>query len=441
MAQIRDLRAPRQERPALVNYDAELALLAGLIANNVTYFRCSQIVQPGHFADALNGRIFEAIGRIVVGGGRADVLTLVPMFERDPAFPSADQAKQYLIRVASGLVTILNLHDYAEAIRDLWLRRQLLEQADKLVAEAGNFDHEADETIANTARDLYELGKDGRHTARTRREVALELYESLEKPLACCSTGIGALDAALGGGLYAGKLYGLSGRKKAGKSALLGTISYNLGLARPEPIPHLLISLEMTPLQVEQRNAARASGISAMAYLRKPTNELRRMTADYAASVPENTIYEHTPGASLDQVMGMIGRAIVRHRIKGAIIDYWQLVMGKAKGDNEEQHLRTVAQTFFNFASRHGIWMLVGCQLNQEGNTRGGEGLRLACDMLMALHREAQSELAWLEMQDSRYTPYQNIGSEQVPGLWLHKHGPFFDEAPPPAAQMQGTLE
>jgi hypothetical protein len=46
-----------------------------------------------------------------------------------------------------------------------------------------------------------------------------------------------------------------------------------------------------------------------------------------------HAIYESAPGASLDQVRGMISRAIVRHKIKRVVLDYWQLVGGKAKGE------------------------------------------------------------------------------------------------------------
>ncbi|MGH7747749.1 MAG: DnaB-like helicase N-terminal domain-containing protein, partial [Candidatus Dormibacteria bacterium] len=158
-----------------VSYEAEQAMLAGILANNVAYFRCSQIARAEHFADALHGRLFDTIGKIIIGGGRADVLTVMPHFEKDPAFRSIGEGRQYLTRLAASIVTMLNLPDYAETIRDLWLRRQLLEYADKLVAQASNFDREADETIANSTRDLYDLSKDGRHTARTRREVAMEL--------------------------------------------------------------------------------------------------------------------------------------------------------------------------------------------------------------------------------------------------------------------------
>jgi replicative DNA helicase len=193
---------------------------------------------------------------------------------------------------------------------------------------------------------------------------------------------------------------------------------------------HLFIALEMSPAEIEQRNAARELGINSIVFLKEPTKDLARRVADYASAVSDSALYESAPGASLDEVRRMVSRAVVTHGIKGVILDYWQLVGGKAAKETEECHLRNVAQWLADACRKHGFWCLIAAQQNQEGNSRGGEGLRLACDAYFALNREKGADGAWMEMQESRYLPYQNIGSETVPGLWLNHHGPFFQEFP-----------
>ena len=63
--------------------------------------------------------------------------------------------------------------------------------------------------------------------------------------------------------------------------------------------------------------------------------------------------------------------------------------------------------------------------MNRSGNTRGGEGLKLAADQYCTLHRNKGDQGAWLEMEESRYTLYTNVGSANHPGLWLSKTGPL----------------
>jgi replicative DNA helicase len=414
----------RHENDRLLNFDAEQALLAALLARNELWYKATEIVRPEHFADPLHGRIFAAIGRTFQAGSIANVVTLKGEFDGDPAL--ADQGgARYLARLAAGVVT-LHIGDYCEVVRDLWVRRELANRAEALKAAAGSPDASVEDMIASAIGDLHELSAQGRQTARSKRAVAESLVNSIMRPPAVYSTGLKGLDEALGGGLFAGKMVGVSARKKVGKTVLLGTISHNLARAG---IPHLFIALEMSPSEIEQRNAARELEINSIAFLKEPSKELARRVAEYACGTTDTALYESAPGASLDEVRRMVSRAVVTQGIKGVILDYWQLVGGKARNETEEYHLRNVAQWLADVCRKHGLWCLIAAQQNQDGNSRGGEGLRLACDVYFALNREKGSDGAWLEMQESRYLPYRNVGSAVAPALWLNHHGPFFEDA------------
>ena len=415
----------RHENNTLLNFDAEQALLAALLARNELWYQAAEIVRPEHFADPLHGRIFSAIGKTIQAGTIANVVTLKAEFDSDPALADQGGAK-YLALLSASVVTLHNIADYGEVIRDLWMRRELLAHAEALKTAIGSPDASTEDMIAVAIRDLHGLSAQGRQTAQSKRAVAESLVNSIMQPAAVYPTGLEGLDEVLGGGLFAGKMVGVSARKKVGKTVLLGTISHNLSRAG---IRHLLIALEMSPAEIEQRNAARELGINSIAFLKEPTKALARRVADYASGIADAALYESAPGASLDEVRRMVSRAVVTHGIKGVILDYWQLVGGKGRNETEEYHLRNVAQWLADACRKHGIWCLIAAQQNQDGNSRGGEGLRLACDVYFALNREKGCDGAWLDMQESRYLLYQNVGSAEVPGLWLNHHGPFFEDA------------
>ena len=66
-------------------------------------------------------------------------------------------------------------------------------------------------------------------TIRTKRDVARRIAEKMGgEGLPRYSTGLPQLDNSMGGGLFEGKMYGFSARKKGGKTLLAGTVSYNL---------------------------------------------------------------------------------------------------------------------------------------------------------------------------------------------------------------------
>jgi len=220
----------RHENNTLLNFDAEQALLAALLARNELWYQAAEIVRPEHFADPLHGRIFSAIGKTIQAGTIANVVTLKAEFDSDPALADQGGAK-YLALLSASVVTLHNIADYGEVIRDLWMRRELLAHAEALKTAVGSQDASTEDMIAVAIRDLHGLSAQGRQTAQSKRAVAESLVNSIMQPAAVYPTGLEGLDEVLGGGLFAGKMVGVSARKKVGKTVLLGTISHNLSRA------------------------------------------------------------------------------------------------------------------------------------------------------------------------------------------------------------------
>jgi len=227
------------------------------------------------------------------------------------------------------------------------------------------------------------------------------------------------------GGLYPGKLYGVAARKKVGKTSLLSSISYNLINSGHK---HQFFACEASPKEVQQSMIARYGGFNRLAFLPDGRDKgwVREKAMLYQRHVKPSLIWHETPGISFPQLQTR-ALAGIAAGAKGTIIDYWQVVTGKATNESEEFHLRTVAQWCADIARKTGTWFLMAAQINQEGNTRGGEGLKLACDQYYQLHREKREPGAWLHMEETRYTPYQDIGDDTVPGLYMSSRiGPCF---------------
>ena len=256
---------------------------------------------------------------------------------------------------------------------------------------------------------------------RSRKNAITSVIQKLEDKGSCDSTGLSKLDRVMAGGLYAGKAYGVQARKKIGKSILLGTISYNLNM---NGVKHLWIAAEMTDRELEERHIARALGRDSNDFLKDKISPAD--ISEYLSMAADNMIYANASGVTLSVLEEMIDKAVKEHGVNGIILDYLQLVKGSSA--NRTEHLEYVAQSIATKTKEHDIWALVAAQLNQENNTRGGEGMLLAFDMVFNLHREKTQREAWLEMTESRYTAYVNIGSKQKPGLRMEMTGPYFSE-------------
>src|SRR5207248_8718075 len=132
-------RAPQP--PA--NIEAEQALLGAILVNNTAHSRVAEFLAPEHFGNAVHGRIYAAIGRLIERGQIANPVTLKNLFDQDGALAEIGVA-QYLVRLAASVVTIINAEDYGRQIHDLYLRRQLITIGEDTVNEAYAHDLDRD---------------------------------------------------------------------------------------------------------------------------------------------------------------------------------------------------------------------------------------------------------------------------------------------------------
>lgn len=417
--------------PSHTNPDAEQRLLGGIFANPKALERVAAMLRPDQFSHPLHARIFEASVLLQERGQGANPITLMPLFKTDPALIECGGV-EYLARLSSSAVSINTaaLEGYARAIVEMAERRQLADELQRALeaVNVSGYEVTSAELAHSALKGLEAIGA-GKSTVtiQTRREVMLQVVEAMKAPPPSDSTGIHKLDMAMGGGLFPGRSYGFAARLKAGKTTLLGTISYNLN---ESGVPHLYIAGEMSAQELEHRSMARAMNTNSLRFLRRESVEFSCRAAEYALQAKSHVSYVTAPGITAGHLKRVMAVA-VRKGVRGIIFDYLQLTQGKGKGQSTAEFYDEVAQGIANYARQEGIWAMVACQLNQDENTRGGEGIKLAFDQVYKLKREAADSdppMAWLEMMASRYTSYASVGTENEPALILDPRGPHFRE-------------
>lgn len=411
------------------NLDAEQALLGAILVHNGALRHVTPKLAAEHFWEPVHRRIYEAILHLQDKGQIASPVTLKHYFDRDEGL-SEIGGGQYLARLAAAAVMVINVTDVSEVILDLALRRSLIglchTTLERLYHDTSwGIASEVAAELSRRASDVIGIQEDGRFTDDHEvTKAILDRFKHERKPY---STGIDKLDACMGGGLYPGFSYGFAARKKTGKTILAGTISQNLN---GQGTRHLFICGEMSPEEVQQRNLCRWLNVFPSEFRgMAPGFEFQKRIAAIADQSKRACIYRKAPGLTFTQLRQIVSSAVDRMKITGIILDYWQLVSGKDKGKSTAEHLDEVAQWIADYCRRESLWSIVMGQINQEGNTRGGEGMRLAFDQVYQIYRPdlGKSE-TWIEMMETRYTAWENIGSEKVPGLYLNHKGPYFEQ-------------
>ncbi len=397
------------------------------MANNALLERIP-FLQEEHFYSMPHGRLFTAITQKIQQGIPANPLTLRVQFENDPDFALTGRG-QYLTEALAAAIRVLAPIEHARYLCELAQRRSLHAACTHAanVLEADTEEPPA-ETAIKLAKEFEQVSR-GFATPRIfdDYEIGAQILEDLKDQKRPHSTGLSRLDNAMGGGLYPGKAYGFAARKKIGKTVLASTISCNLNQAG---VKHLFVCGEMSPKEIHQRNLSRLTDSFPSAfrsdYGQSPAFQ-RKLSEEILRS-GRNILYYNAPSLTFDELRRVMVTAALSQGIKGIILDYWQLVGGKGKKGMTE-HLDEVAQWIADNCRKYDIWAIVMAQLNQEGNTRGGEGIRLAFDQVYVLDRpDLTAPYGHLEMIETRYTEWGGVGCKEQPGLYMHSKGPYFEQ-------------
>jgi replicative DNA helicase len=371
-SRITSLREPDLDhlRQPPANTEAEQALLGAMLINNAAYHRVAEFLLQEHFGNAVHGRIYAAIGKLIERGLIADPVTLKNLFDQDGALADIGGA-QYLAHLVNAAVTIINAEHYGRTIHDLFLRRELITVGQDIVTEA--FEHDLDdpatEQIERAEAKLFELASSGQAESGP-REFRVALTSAITMAQAAfkrdgkivgVATGFTDLDKKLGG-LHPSDLIILAGRPSMGKTALATNIAFNaakayqpargpegrIDLNRPaeDGAVAAFFSLEMSAEQLATRILAEASGTSSDRIRR---GEVRRedfdrfvMASQQLASVP--FYIDDTPALSVAALRTRARRLKRQHGLGLIAIDYLQLMRPTASRGGPENRVQEISE-------------------------------------------------------------------------------------------------
>ncbi len=341
------------------NIEAEQGLLGAILVDNRAFERVSEFLKPEHFYAPAHGRIFEAAAKLIERGNVATAVTLKGVFDGDADLEHLGGAA-YLADLASSVVTILSVQDYARTIFELHLRRELIAMGEEMVNEAHQHDLDvpATDQIEGAERKLYELATVG-DTGSGFISFAASLTKAVDMAEAAykrdshitgVTTGLADMNKKLGG-LQKSDLLILAGRPSMGKTALATNIAFNAARAYAESNGKdgamvAFFSLEMSAEQLATRILAEVSEVASEKIRRGEVRdtEFRRFVeaSQKLGSVP--FYIDDTPALSIAQVRTRSRRLKRQYGLGLIVIDYLQLLRGSATGRAAENRVLEISE-------------------------------------------------------------------------------------------------
>lgn len=296
----------------------------------------------------------------------------VDMFTVKDAVPAA--TKDFVVEVACKCSSAANIRGWAKRVRQCWMLRRgeaELKRAAELLAAAGT--HDLNDRIAEVSGMLSKLQFETNDKLPRRigdllddYMVVLENRMQGEESGLYLKTGIQPMDDAYGG-LDRTDLIVIAGRPGMGKTELAINIANSVGRQKGKG---LLISMEMSDMQVVERHVADRAGLS-VGTLRNPLNMIQeqytRLTAATGTLLDEDN-HVIDGSFSVDECIAHAERMNMDGGLSFLAIDYLGLIE-KPSNIPEHQAIADITRKLKQFCLRNKVPVILLAQLN-----RGPEG-------------------------------------------------------------------
>ena len=366
----RQLRIPPQ------SISSEQAVLGGLLIRNDAWAKVNAELSEGDFYRRDHQLIFRAIQELAGKEQPYDYLTVTQWFE-DRGMVEQVANGAYLIELASTTPSAANIKAYAQIVADKATLRRLINAGTDAV-NAG-FDPEGQETdhiVAHAATQMAAVmrskGKAAVSSHTALKGLYVEMIAAFEATddLVGLPTGNAELDD-LTSGLQAGRVYGIGGRPKMGKSTLAKEIIRH-NIDRDTPVA--LWTMEMSEQEMMRGLIAAHTRIDSRKLQRpkllhedewtKVTEGIRHFKDCPLTIFPER-------GITIERVEAEAANLVAQGKCKLIVLDYLSL-FSLPKADRHDIAVGHIMRRCKVMAGNLNVPVIILFQLNR-GNETGAQ--------------------------------------------------------------------
>ncbi|CAM5208341.1 replicative DNA helicase [Oligella ureolytica] len=321
--------------------EAEQSVLGGLLLDNQAWDRFDGSLDARDFYLSEHQRIFHVLALLLDCDKPADVITVSNSLAGSDA-QERGKTLSYLHELAHNTPSAANIGRYVEIVRNLKVRRNVLELSHRVAHLA--VESSDDELLDRVTSLVMGIAADGGCAGEPQTIGALlpglmdmvdERHRQKSGVLGL-TTGFSELDR-LTCGLQSGDLIIVAGRPSMGKTTLAVNVAENASLNGGVA---LVVSLEMSKAQLAERSLARFSGVNTQSLRngKLSADDFSKMTTGLKTLQNSHLIIADDPSLSNVGQIRLAARK-TKQRMKKLdliVIDYLQLMQGRGNTRNDE---------------------------------------------------------------------------------------------------------
>jgi replicative DNA helicase len=411
------------------NLDAERAVLgAVLLEGREALPRVVEVLRPSDFYTEAHRSIYQSMLTLFDHGEPVDLLTLQEDLRRTDQLSLVGGPASLALLVEQGSVAAY-LASYTTIVRDMAVLRELIQTATHIIGQAFEAKEDVQSLVDDAERRIFGLAERRLEGSAIHVKNILNdtfkyierLYERQEH-VTGVPTGLTKLDE-MTAGLQPSDLILIAGRPSMGKTAFALSIAQHVGIKLHMKV--LVLSLEMSSQQLVQRMLSSEGRVDSLSVRtgRLQAQDWHRLTSA-AGRLSEAPIFiDDSPGLSVLEVRAKARRMKAEHGLDVIVIDYLQLMRGRANLDNRQQEISEISRSLKALAKELNVPVVALSQLSRAIETRGDNSPRLSdlresgaleqdADVIMFLHRPSFYSKDAME-EEARKTAEVHIGKQR----------------------------
>ena len=365
------------------NIEAEESILGGILIENEAINRVTEILDPDDFYRDAHRKIFNALINLSERDEPADLITLTNELRKIDQLDSIGGAS-YLTSLIDSVPTAANIEYYAKIVKEKAILRKLIQTSTEIITQSYEDRGDVEVFLDEAERAIFEISeKRVRPSFYSIREIVKDSFTTIERLfqkkelVTGVPSGFKELDR-MTAGFQPSDLIIIAGRPSMGKTAFCLNIAEYAAIENK--IPVAIFSLEMSKEQLVIRMLCSQAHVEGTRLRTGYLNESDWPKLTIAAgNLSEAPIYiDDTAALSALELRAKARRLKSEHGLGMLIVDYLQLMKGRARVENRQQEISEISRSLKALSKELSIPVIAVSQLSRKTEERTGNRPQLS---------------------------------------------------------------
>ena len=360
------------------NIEAEQSILSAILIDNNTLPEVLEILSEKDFYREVHQKIFSAMVDLFERSEPADLITVTNILKEQGQLESVGGAT-YLSELVDTIPMATNAAHYAKIIHEKATLRRLIERAASITGRCFEDRGDMEDILDFAERSIFDISEDKVKPAfHSLADILTDTYKAVEQAyenkvlVTGVPTGYHELDQ-LTSGFQPGDLVIIAGRPSMGKTALALNITQSATAATG--IPSAIFSLEMSKEQLSLRLLSSEARVDSSkmrgGFLKE--SDLARINRAAGSLYDLPVFIDDSAAISALEIRAKARRMKMEKGLGFVIIDYLQLMRGRASAERRELEISEISRSLKALAKELHIPVVALSQLNRKVEDRSNK--------------------------------------------------------------------